>query len=292
MGNTPRLSISIARQFAAGVYDYDPTSFVEMDDDAAVVLAQCTDELSLDRISSLSPASAKSLARYRGPALFLGLTSLPYGIAALLARYECKSLWLDRLSMISDEAAGALSHYRGDLWLDALLAMSDNAAVALAGHVGILSLDGVNDISQNAAHSLARHRGEVYCRGWPKEALAAYETVRSPLRGVMSFARDPNTFSLADLASITEDQAKVLAETPWYLNLAGITALTDGCAAILAQHVGSLYLGNLSSISPAAMELLLFHNGPIFFNVKKLAASAAAMLGDAKGGRRERRDHC
>jgi len=287
MANIPRLSVSIARQFGAGVYDCDPTSFVELDDDAAVVLAQCKDELSLDGIARLSLVAAESLAGYRGPALAIGLTFLSTAIASALARCESKLLCFPRLAVLSDEAAQGLSQYRGDLLLDGLRALSDNAAVALAGHVGDLGLSSVADISEYAADVLGRHRGEVFKGGWPKTASVAYEAVRAPLREVESFAHDPSTFNLAGLTAVTADQARVLAETHWYLNLAGVTAVSDEVAAILAQHVGSLYLGNLVVASQSAVEMLLRHKGPLFVNEKKLPATAAAMLLTAQDARRD-----
>ena len=117
----------------------DLTPMVALDDDAAVILAQCEGMLALDGLSTLSDKAASALAKHK-----VGL----------------RVIRLNGLKSLSEKAVAALAASKAALELNGLTALSDKAAESLKKHKGDLSLTGVTSVSRKGVEVLAKFEGQ------------------------------------------------------------------------------------------------------------------------------------
>jgi hypothetical protein len=92
---------------------------------------------SFDDVTSITPATARSLVRFKPGALRLdGLTSLSAETAAVLARHT-GVLSLNGLTRLSDDAAASLTRHKGPVLLQGLLTASPGAVRALKANADV-----------------------------------------------------------------------------------------------------------------------------------------------------------
>jgi len=81
------------------------------------------------------------------------------------------------------------------------------------------------------------------------------------------------------LATLSEEQAKLLAQHKGALFLSGLTTLSDEAALWLGRHEGDLFLNGLTTLSNEQAECLLGHKGDLFLDgLTALSGEAASAL--------------
>jgi hypothetical protein len=130
-----RLDADVARRFLENPESVDLSEFIDLDTDAAEILAACECGLDLRGLDNLSTKAAEALTAHNG------------------------DLCLDGLERISDEVAKALGrHGGGELSLNGLNDVSTIAAEALASRCGV-SLLGLSSPDEEATEILHSSSG-------------------------------------------------------------------------------------------------------------------------------------
>ncbi len=70
--------------------------------------------MSLKSITTLTPEVATALVEFKGPHLWLGLTTLDADAVTKLAGFKCRSLHLSGLTTVTPEAATMLEALKGN----------------------------------------------------------------------------------------------------------------------------------------------------------------------------------
>jgi hypothetical protein len=194
------ISVAVARELAGSGGPIVLDDRDSLEPEAALNLARSTDGISLDGLTSLTPATARALALHGqfsadlpekldlgsllervgkiaasedGGPDFAGLealvTELNGGHSAVGVRTgspkgpEKGDPWLSLggLRALEPDVAAALALHEGPLLLDGIESLSDEVAAALAAHSGELSLAGLKSLSPAARSRLASHDGPV-----------------------------------------------------------------------------------------------------------------------------------
>jgi hypothetical protein len=120
--------------------------------------------LRIDRLASLTPEAAETLAAHEGVLVLNDLTSLDPEVAAALAKRVGNrklnrpgTLVLNGLTRISVESAAALARFSGELVLKGITELNPATAAALATHKGRLHLMGLTTVSPEVAAALRKH---------------------------------------------------------------------------------------------------------------------------------------
>ena len=230
------------------------------DETAAAMKAHDRFNLSLNGLTALSPAAARSIGTRNGFLYLNGFMSVSAEILAALAEHEAHPaarplVFLDGLTTLGDDAAAILA--RWPKWsgrLPRLETVSEGVATALASS-----------------------------RNWDG-SLPAVKAVSAPV--AKQLATRPGNLSLDGLGELPDDVAAALAgHAGGTLSLDGLRTLSDGAAAALATHAGRLSLDGLAALSSAAARSLAARAGDwlTIDGVKSLTPEAARALAAAPG---------
>jgi hypothetical protein len=132
------LSPEIARQLARA---RSSLYLRGLSDDLAEALARHQGKgLSLDGLFRLEANTAARLAEYRGRLSLNGLSSLTPAVAAELAEHRGKSLSFAGIQQLSPETARVLATYEGDFYLEGVTELTSELAQAFLNFPGKLKL--------------------------------------------------------------------------------------------------------------------------------------------------------
>lgn len=148
----------------------------EITERQAVLLARCTDSLSLPNVERVSPAVITWLANRSGSLSLPKLVELrDERLARALVQGASDTIELGEVRSLSTAAADELAKSKQGLNLDGLTEVTEALARALALHTGHLSLRGATTFSGAAIIELSRHRAPVSCQDNPALSMATRE---------------------------------------------------------------------------------------------------------------------
>jgi mono/diheme cytochrome c family protein len=267
---------------------------------AAVAHAQGTDEVAevsperakqlaqnksgrllLNGLTSLSPETAKELARFDGWLSLNGLVALPKEVADALAQHK-GPLHLDGLKTIPSEAASALARHYGELSLNGVTSLSDEAAQAFAKHTGgRLYLNGVTSLSPAAAQAMSQRKGGAPSHQVRLDGLTSLSAEEAEaLAGMNGHQWEPR---FPRLKTVPVDVARALAKRDG-ISMEGLTSLSDEAAMILGPKLNGR-LPALKELSPEVAKSLAKVRGSLILDgLTELADDAAAALGKDHSG--------
>ena len=285
------------------------------DETAAAMKAHDRFNLSLNGLTALSPAAARSIGTRNGflylngfmsvsaeilaalaeheahpaarPLVFLdGLTTLGDDAAAILARWPKWSGRLPRLETVSEGVATALASSRNwDGSLPAVKAVSAPVAKQLATRPGNLSLDGLGELPDDVAAALAGHAGGTL-------SLDGLRTLSDGAAAAL--ATHAGRLSLDGLAALSSAAARSLAARPGdWLTIDGVKSLTPEAARALAAAPGVVSLTGLDAIPEDVRAILRPATGLILpAALRRTTSGTAVATGDEKSVHRFLADHC
>lgn len=154
----------LTKQIAEKLLKTDTTDeldkFTAIDEEAAVALA-AFGGLSLNSLTTLSPAAAAALGRTlvtegEWNSLQLHALKLSPDIARRLTKYRGQQLCFG-CNAVSVEILKSLRAFKGQLWLGEVMRLDDAAAAELAARAGGAYLDGLEEYTDSPGHvALAR----------------------------------------------------------------------------------------------------------------------------------------
>lgn len=242
--------------------------------------------IKLEKMTAITPAVAQSLlTRFGTDMLFLnGLQSLTPETARILAKFK-GWLNLDGLESASADVLRELAKYRVDppagpyslrgLWLNGLKTLSEQEAAAISQHEGYLSLVGLETLSDPALNHLFRHRGRMNL------ASLQYLGDIDIDEYCRKYLQTDSYVSFGYLKAITDRQLTSLVRHAGreesYLTL-GLTEMPDSQTQILSSFKGSLQLLPLQTVSEADIINLATSAKELTLGVSEITDRSAGAL--------------
>lgn len=268
------LTAEVARQWRNYELEVDPwvpdpmASYTEIVAEAAIILGKDRSErdLNLDGLTTLSVASAKGLAGYRGPLLLNGLRTIDPKVEKILTLRALKGTYLritelQGLEVLESPTLAkivvAAGEHRGDsLYFSRLRRLSPAAAAILAnaecgvGFSGHVQLDpALNGILRRA-----------------KNGLRFFGRRRLMLKHVLGLGDDGATHDgelrFGDVRQLDADAAAELANYPGAaIRFSSLDAISPEAAKALAPYRGELDIRNMLEHAPEAAVILAKRSG-------------------------------
>jgi len=163
------LDKTVAEIFLEDSSSMDLSTYTEITDEAAKLLAGYEGDLALGGLNEISEKCAEHLGAHVGEIILWGLASISEKTAEHLAKVK-GNLYLDGINEISLLCAKALSqHSNGVLSLRGLQKINEDTAKALAAHLGEgLLLDGLSEITERIGVELVSTNGDLFLNGVTK----------------------------------------------------------------------------------------------------------------------------
>jgi hypothetical protein len=252
---------------------------------AAALVSHDGDRLELNGIKELSPAAARALAKGRRSwGISVGLIDLPPEIAAILAefRYDLDFPYLETLSL---ESAKAIAEHgevvqRGSETVGPTLdlgkaRLTPAIAEALLTHDGPLSLNRLRKLEPGVGDILAKHRFEV---------LLMLEEIDSVALARKIFSQSHRSSSVARLRTMSPEIATEYARAvPGSIpgSLLALETLTPEAATVLATVSSWIRLHGLSQLTPELAKALTDRKPPVhFLGIKTLEGPDALAVAE------------
>jgi len=209
---------ALAKQFVdervndADSFEVNEHEFTAITNEAAEILGNCKEDLSLESLRDLSKEAAVSLSKNKGERLSLiGLETISDAVAEALADFNGE-LALDQVSQLSDAAAESLRRHPGKLSLG-ITSLSDQAAQYLCQHVGPLELLSLRELSEQAGCYLSRHTGGLSLSTSPYNGESETALVLSE-RAARNLVKYTGRFTLCGRESLPNNIQEILAPLP------------------------------------------------------------------------------
>ena len=239
MFDVPEISEELAERLIGRAENMSLTKVTTLSPKVAAVLAKHPGNLSFPAIEHISPEVAHALVSNK-ERLWIALTGLKEvspELARSFAKAKC-AMDLSGVDQLTPDSAEILAKGNGTLKLG-LQSMTPEIAVRLANHENWLSLDSLRDIDVDSAKELAKHRG------W---------------------------LSLYSLSLITPEVAKAFGHFNGDKLELGLTSLDLETAKPLADAKcqSGLYLDQLKTVTAEVIEVLASGNDIISFQGLKM----------------------
>jgi len=249
---------------------------------AVALVAHDGDRLELNGIKELSPAAARALAKGRRSwGISVGLIDLPPEIAAILAefRYDLDFPYLETLSL---ESAKAIAEHgevvqRGSETVGPTLdlgkaRLTPAIAEALLAHDGTLSLNRLRKLEPGVGDILAKHRFPV---------LLMLEEIDSVPLARKIFSQSHRSSSTARLRTMSPEIAKEYARLDPGAILA-LETLTPEAATALATVSDRITLRGVTRLTPQLAKALTDRQPPVhLLGIKTLDGPDALAVAEA-----------
>jgi hypothetical protein len=249
---------------------------------AVALVAHDGDRLELNGIKELSPAAARALAKGRRSwGISVGLIDLPPEIAAILAefRYDLDFPYLETLSL---ESAKAIAEHgevvqRGSETVGPTLdlgkaRLTPAIAEALLAHDGTLSLNRLRKLEPGVGDILAKHRFPV---------LLMLEEIDSVPLARKIFSDGHRSSSTARLRTMSPEIAKEYARLDPGAILA-LETLTPEAATALATVSDRITLRGVTRLTPQLAKALTDRQPPVhLLGIKTLDGPDALAVAEA-----------
>jgi hypothetical protein len=249
---------------------------------AAALVSHDGDRLELNGIKEISPAAARALAKGRRSwGISVGLIDLPPEIAAILAefRYDLDFPYLETLSL---ESAKAIAEHgevvqRGSETVGPTLdlgkaRLTPAIAEALLAHDGPLSLNRLRKLEPGVGDILAKHRFEV---------LLMLEEIDSVALARKIFSQSHRSSSVARLRTMSPEIATEYARLDPGEILA-LETLTPEAATALGAGSRSIALRGVTHLTPELARALTDRQPPVYlFGIKTLDGPDAVAVAEA-----------
>ena len=229
------LDIAVAKLLIKNPYDIDISAATHISEEAADLLSArgtnggYRDDLELDGLVTISPKSARFLARHRFCLSFNGLQEIDEHLAKAFFRLEWeKSISLNGLTKISDEAAKELANSNGKIYLKGLKTISIISAKAMLK---------------------SRSRSKVL-----KINLNSILPASVELGEANRFLENPGSIDFSEATRISVEAADRLAGWEGSLGLAGIADLSVAVAMARGRGEPFIDLKNVVTSSPVKRE--------------------------------------
>ena len=249
---------------------------------AAALVSHDGDRLELNGIKEISPAAARALAKGRRSwGISVGLIDLPPEIAAILAefRYDLDFPYLETLSL---ESAKAIAEHgevvqRGSETVGPTLdlgkaRLTPAIAEALLAHDGPLSLNRLKRLEPGVGDVLAKHRFPV---------LLMLEEIDSVALARKIFSDGHASSSVARLRTMSPEIATEYARLDPGAILA-LETLTPEAATALGTGSRSIALRGVTHLTPELARALTDRRPPVYlFGIKALDGPDAVAVAEA-----------
>lgn len=313
------LTADVARQWRNYELEVDSwtpdpmASYTEIVAEAAIILGKdrLERDLNLDGLTTLSVASAKGLAGYRGPLSLNGLRTIDPKVEKILALRALKGTYLQITELQGLEVLEsptlarivvAAGEYRGSIYFSRLRKLSPAAAAILAnaecgvqfgGHV---QLDpALNDILRRATNGLSfcgrkrlklKHVLGLGAGGAMHEGELMFGDVRQlDADAAAELAKYPGAaIRFSSLEAISPEAAAALAPYPGELHIQSVLKHTPEAAVVLAKRSGRTRTSYTHMTEASDGSLIVRLNDDSVFNlgvVRKLTPELAATLAEA-----------
>ncbi len=260
MLDVPEISEELAERLIGRAENMSLTKVTTLSPKVAAVLAKHPGNLSFPAIEQISPEVAHALVSNK-ESLWIALTGLKEvspELASSFAKAKC-ALDLSGVDQLTPDSAEILANGNGTLKLG-LQSMTPEIAARLANHENWLSLDSLRHIDVDSAKELAKHRG------W---------------------------LSLDSLSLITPEVAKTFGQFNGDKLELGLTSLDLETAKQLADAKcrSGLYLDQLKTVTAEIIEVLANGNNIISFQGLKMddASTIQALKPVVEGLRAKRK---
>jgi len=249
---------------------------------AAALVSHDGDRLELNGIKEISPAAARALAKGRRSwGISVGLIDLPREIAAILAEfpYHLDFPYLETLSL---ESAKAIAEHgevvqRGSETVGPTLdlgkaRLTPAIAEALLAHDGPLSLNRLKRLEPGVGDILAKHRFPV---------LLMLEEIDSVALARKIFSDGHSSSSVARLRTMSPEIATEYARLDPGAILA-LETLTPEAATALGTGSRSIALRGVTHLTPELARALTDRRPPVYlFGIKALDGPDAVAVAEA-----------
>jgi hypothetical protein len=300
------LSVNAAQAFSKHAGTLCLNGLNELSDNAAEYLSNHVGVLELRGLVSLSEIAVENLFGHTGKIILSDSIILSDTSRQRLSERETYS-WANNTNFSNLELDKTDAPKNGIINMDHLTFLSDQEASDISSQNGrTLRLNGLTELTEVAADLLAEFKGDAIELNGLKELSDEVAEKLGAFKGGLllnglNFLSDRGAKALSNRyipegvegVTITEEEAKILAEKEGDLDLNHLTSLSVGVAIQLSKHKGGgLKLNGIKRLSSNTADYIGRHDGDLALNgLTNLSPNIARFLAPAFGFQNQILDH-